>query len=119
MCIRDRNKLKEYRVAVAELEAALQQCTQQQNGTATENARRAAAEARMLLETCAESEQPITQFYLGVAVGALDGEAAACDYYERALKQLPLLRVHRRRLGAARRQKREAKPLFTPRSSHL
>ena len=82
----------------AQIPTLLQQCTQQQNGTATENARRAAAEARMLLETCAESEQPITQFYLGVAVGALDGEAAACDYYERALKQLPLLHNARNNL---------------------
>ena len=38
------------------------------------------------------------QFYMGVATGQLEGEAAACAYYERALKQLPLLHAARNNL---------------------
>lgn len=56
------------------------------------------AEARRLLELCAEREAPITQFYLGVVVGQLEGEPAACPYYEAALKQLPLLHAARNNL---------------------
>ena len=55
-------------------------------------------QAQRLLKTVAEEDAPITQFYLGVATGIIDGEAAACDHYERALKQLPLLHAARNNL---------------------
>ena len=55
-------------------------------------------QARQLLKTRAEEDAPITQFYLGVASGILDGEASACGHYERALKQLPLLHAARNNL---------------------
>ncbi|KOO24087.1 peptide-aspartate beta-dioxygenase [Chrysochromulina tobinii] len=67
----------------------------------------AAAEARALLQELAEEDAPITLFYLGVATGQLEGEAAACGHYERALKQLPLLHAARNNLirGLMRRGK--------------
>ena len=58
----------------------------------------AATEARALLKELAEEDAPITLFYLGVATGQLEGEAAACGHYERALKQLPLLHAARNNL---------------------
>ena len=57
-----------------------------------------AQEAKTLLQMSAEPDQPITQFYMGVTIGQLEGEAAACDYYARALKQLPLLHAARNNL---------------------
>ena len=56
------------------------------------------AEARTLLRMCAVEQSPVTQFFLGVATGMLDGEAAACEFYERALKQQPLLHPARKNL---------------------
>ena len=58
----------------------------------------AAAEARGLLLSSADADAPITQFYLGVITGAIEGEPAACAHYERALKQLPLLHAARNNL---------------------
>ena len=77
----------------------LQRCSAPQSSPeAAQAAMAAALEARTLLSTAAETDAPITQFYLGVAVGVAEGEAAACDYYERALKQLPLLHNARNNL---------------------
>ena len=57
-----------------------------------------AAEARALLAAHAEQGSPITQFYLGVATGQLEGEAAACGLYERCLRQLPMMHAARNNL---------------------
>ena len=57
-----------------------------------------ASKARKLLLQLARVDAPITQFYLGVIAGQLEGEAASCDHYERALQQLPLLHVARNNL---------------------
>ena len=85
----------------------LQRCSAAQ--VAPEAAMAAALEAKSLLSS-ADVDAPITQFYLGVAVGVAEGEAAACDYYERALKQLPLLHNARNNLirGLMRRGTEEA-----------
>ena len=56
------------------------------------------AEARALLCVGADEAAPITQFYLGIAVGGIDGEAASCDHYERALAVLPTLHSARNNL---------------------
>ena len=66
-------------------------------------------EARALLQTCADEDAPVTQFYLGVVTGQLESEAAACAYYERALKKLPLLHAARNNLirGLMRRGSKE------------
>ena len=58
----------------------------------------AAQQTRALLIAYADEDAPITQFYLGVVAGQLDGEAAACEHYERTLKQLPLLHAARNNL---------------------
>ena len=51
-----------------ELEARVPQLIQAQR----------AAEARLLLQTRADNDSAITQFYLGVVTGVLGGEAVAC-----------------------------------------
>ena len=56
------------------------------------------AEARALLCVGADEAAPITQFYLGIAVGGIDGEAASCEHYERALAVLPTLHSARNNL---------------------
>ena len=56
------------------------------------------AEARALLCVGADEGAPITQFYLGIAVGGIDGEAASCEHYERALAVLPTLHSARNNL---------------------
>jgi len=56
------------------------------------------ARVRTLLAMSADEDAPITQFYLGVAVGQMVGEADACTHYEKALKQLPLLHAARNNL---------------------
>jgi aspartate beta-hydroxylase len=48
--------------------------------------------------TSAHTDAAVTQFYLGVATGTIEGEVAACEYYERALQQLPLLHAARNNL---------------------
>ena len=62
-------------------------------------------EARRLLTTAAVLDAPITQFYLGVVSGKLEGEAAACAYYERALEKMPLLHAARNNLVRALMQR--------------
>ena len=44
------------------------------------------AQARHLPRAHADEDAPITQFYLGVACGFLDGEASTCAHYEKALE---------------------------------
>ena len=78
----------------AQIPALLQRC----QIPGSPEAMAAASEARALLTASAEVDAPITQFYLGVSIGVLEGEGAACDYYERALKQLPLLHIARNNL---------------------
>ena len=56
------------------------------------------AQARHLLRAHADEDAPITQFYIGVACGFLDGEASTCAHYEKALAQLPLLHAARNNL---------------------
>lgn len=56
------------------------------------------ARVRTLLAMSADEDAPITQFYMGVAVGQMEGEANACTHYEKALKQLPLLHAARNNL---------------------
>ncbi len=57
-----------------------------------------AAEARELLSARARPDAAITHFYHGVCAGALEGEAAAVDHYERALRQLPHMHAARNNL---------------------
>ena len=63
-------------------------------------------EARALLNQKANSAAAVTQFYLGVATGALEGEASACEHYERALEEQPMLHAARINLirGLMRRE---------------
>ena len=66
----------------------------------------APAEARTLLLTCGERGAPLTEFYLGVCVSQLEGEAAACEHYEACLRQLPGMHAARNNLIRALLQRR-------------
>lgn len=66
----------------------------------------APAEARTLLLSRGECGAPLTEFYLGVCVSQLEGEAAACEHYEACLRQRPGMHAARNNLIRALLQRR-------------